>query len=130
MLPSCPRISRSSFPVSRVSISASRSASRAIRSPSRRISRARPNPVSWPHGPVSARRAAATAVSTSAASPSAALAHAAPRNGSTDSYRRPDAASVRRPSMNSVYCVMTAILPPECVDGQPRGRREPFWAAI
>ena len=101
MLPSWPRISRSSLPVSRVSISASRPASRAIRSPSLRISRARPNPVSFPHSPASARRAAATAAFTSAASPSAADAHAEPRYGSTESYRRPDAASVRCPSMTS-----------------------------
>src|SRR6266536_3171879 len=67
MLASWPRISRSSLPVSRVSISASASASRATMSPSRRMSRARPNPVSLPHGPDSARRAAATARSASSA---------------------------------------------------------------
>jgi len=80
---SWPRISRSSLPVSLVSIAASRSVSRAISPASRRSSAARPNPVSWPHGPASARRAAATARSTSAASPSAALAQARCWYGST-----------------------------------------------
>ena len=74
----CPDISRISFPESFTSSLASRSAFASRASAHLRMIAARWNPVSWPHSPLNAVRAAATAASTSSGVPSATRAQGAP----------------------------------------------------
>ena len=90
------------MPESRTSSRASSSACAPIASAHARITAARSKPVAAPHSPSKARRAAATAVSTSAGVPSATRAHGRPAYGSSESNSRRDSDSIDRPSMNKL----------------------------